>query len=147
MTTDVVHRDIMKAAALGDSETANQLYGQLTVEGRESYNIFVIAMFAGAMGVRFKDDQSLEAIRRFAAEMQYDYRDAEPPVKQLTVELVIRAMMGEEHLFEEISGEEQLRIQLLSIRKVVDQSEQMKARLDDHLTDAEALAAQWVGGE
>lgn len=147
MTNYAASREILKAAALGDSERANQLYDQLDAGGREAYNVFVVAMFAGAMSVRFKDDQGPEAIQRFAAEMRYDYRDVQPPISALTVEGVIRGMMGEEHLFDEISGEEQLRVQLFAIRKVVDQSDHMKERLEDYLADAETLATEWGGEE
>jgi hypothetical protein len=137
-------RAVIKAAAFGRSEEANDRYAQLDVEERETYSRLVIAMFAVAMGERFKADQSSEAIRQFAAEMQYDYRDAEPPVKQLTVELIIRAMMGEEHLFDEITAEDQMRLQLLAIRKVVDQSHDMKQRPDHYLNQAAAMARQWI---
>ena len=136
-------QQVMKAAALGDSDRANELHDQFTAEDQGAYNVYVIAVFAGAMGVRFATDQSLEAVRRFAAEMEYDYRSATPPVKQLTVELLIRAMMGEEHLFDEISAEDQLRLQLLAIRKVVDQSEKMRTHIDEYLSDAAKLATQW----
>ncbi|WP_147144681.1 hypothetical protein [Stackebrandtia albiflava] len=134
----------MKSAALGESARANQLYEELDESGRESYNIFVIATFATVMGVRFESDQSLEAVRTFSAEMAYDYRDAEPAVTATTVELVLRAMMGEEELFAEIPAEELQRIQLYSIRKVVDQTPQVRERLDEYLTEAEALAQTWV---
>ncbi|GAA4923930.1 hypothetical protein LX16_5344 [Stackebrandtia albiflava] len=144
MASDVRCREIMKSAALGESARANQLYEELDESGRESYNIFVIATFATVMGVRFESDQSLEAVRTFSAEMAYDYRDAEPAVTATTVELVLRAMMGEEELFAEIPAEELQRIQLYSIRKVVDQTPQVRERLDEYLTEAEALAQTWV---
>lgn len=137
-------KQVMKAAALGDSERANELHDQLTKDELSAYNVFVIAMFAGALEVRFKDDQGLDAIRRFANEMQYDYRSAEPPVQQLVVEGLIRGMLGEEHLFDDITAEEQMRTQLMAIRKVVGQSDKMSSRLDDYLADAETLTLQWA---
>ncbi|MGH8792945.1 MAG: hypothetical protein ACRDXX_09895 [Stackebrandtia sp.] len=102
------------------------------------------AFFAGAAGHRFEHDQSHDAIHRFVSEARYDYRSADPPVKALVMEGLFRVLFGEEHLLNEISPEDQLRHQFLAIRKIVDQSEHMKERLDDYLADAETLARQWA---
>lgn len=133
----------MRAAALGNSAEASRLYGQIPNDEIEHYNMFVVAFFAAALGVRFKDDHSLRAIKQFADEMRYDYREASPPVKQIVIEGLIRGMLGEEQMFEEITAAEQYRTQLLAIRKIVGQSPEMQARLDDYLKDAETLAVQW----
>ncbi|HEU5128814.1 MAG TPA: hypothetical protein VFU12_12570 [Glycomyces sp.] len=101
------------------------------------------AMFCGAIEHRFTADQSHAAIKRFVDEMRYDYRNVQPPVQALVAEGLIRAVFGEDHLLDEISGQDQLRYQLLALRKIVDQSAEMRDRLEDYLTDAETLAAQW----
>jgi hypothetical protein len=143
MTGSELFRETMRATALGNSEEAARLYSQIPKSEIDRYNAFVIAFFAGALGVRFKDDHSAAAITRFAEEMRYDYREADPPVKQLVIEGLIRGMLGEEQMFEEISAADQYRTQLLAIRKIVGQSPEMQARLDDYLADAEVLARQW----
>jgi hypothetical protein len=143
MTGNSVFRETIRAASIGNSDEASSLYDQIPKSEIENYQIFVVAFFATALGVRFKDDQSLSAIKQFAEEMRYDYRDTQPPVKQLVVEGLIRGMLGEEQMFDEITPEEQYRTQLLAIRKIVGQSPEMQARLDDYLADAETLAAQW----
>lgn len=140
MTNYMLFRQAIRAAVLGDSAEANRLHDQIPREDMNAYNAFIVAVFAGALEVRFKDDQSLDAIRRFADEMRYDYRSAEPPVQQLVVEGLIRGMLGEEHLFDGITAEEQMRTQLMAIRKIVGQSPEMRERIDDYLADAEALA-------
>lgn len=133
----------MRAAVTGDATNASELYDTLDESGRTSYNMFVVAMFAGAMTARFEADQSLEAVQRFATEMKRDFPDAQPPVKPLTVELVIRGMLGEEHLFDEVGGGEQIRIQLLATRKIINDSAQMTADIEEYLSDAARLASQW----
>ena len=143
MTGNSLFRETMRAASLGDSDEASRLYDQIPKAELDNYYMFVVAFFASALGVRFKDDQSLSAIKQFADEMRYDYREAQPPVKQLVVEGLIRGMLGEEQMFEEITPEEQYRTQLLAIRKIVGQSPEMQARIEDYLTDAETLASQW----
>ena len=61
----------------------------------------------------------------------------------LAVEELIRALYGEEDLVAHIPAAGQYRDQGSAIVKVVAQSDQMRARLDDYLTDAETLAAEW----
>ncbi|GAB3655547.1 hypothetical protein [Glycomyces tarimensis] len=143
MTGDSLFRETMRAAALGKAEEASVLYDRIPKSELNNYHMFVVAFFAAALGVRFRDGQSLSEIKRFADEMRYDYRDVQPPVKQLVIEGLIRGMLGEEQMFDEISPEEQYRTQLLAIRKIVGQSPEMQARIEDYLTDAETLAAQW----
>jgi hypothetical protein len=147
MTGNPLFRETMRAAALGNSTEASRLYDQIPKVEIEQYNLFVVAFFAAALGVRFKDDHSLGAIKQFAEEMRYDYREANPPVKQMVIEGLIRGMLGEEQMFEEISAAEQYRTQLLAIRKIVGQSPEMQAHLDDYFADAETLAAQWQSEE
>lgn len=140
MTDYALFRRTMRAAVLGDSTEADRLHDQIPQEDFGAYNAFIVALFAGALEVRFKNDQSLDAIRRFADEMRYDYRKVEPPVQQLVIEGLIRGMLGEEHLFDGISAEEQMQTQLMAIRKIVGQSPEMRDRIDDYLADAETLA-------
>ncbi|WP_030154931.1 hypothetical protein [Glycomyces sp. NRRL B-16210] len=144
MTLNPLFRETLKAAALGDSEEANRLYDQIPEAEVEQYNMFIVAFFAICLEVRFKNDQSLAAIKAFADEMRYDYRNAEPPVKQLVVEGLIRGMMGEEEVLQEISPADQYRTQLLAIRKIVGQSPEMQTGLTPFLSDAEGLASQWI---
>ncbi|WP_155829780.1 hypothetical protein [Glycomyces tenuis] len=135
-------REVMRAAVSGDAKRAGELDDQITDADRNAYNIYVTALFCGALEHRFATDQSQAAIKRFVDEMRYDYRNAQPPIQALVVEGLIRAVFGEDHLLDEISGEDQLRYQLLALRKIVDQSPEMKSRLDDYLSDAETLAAE-----
>jgi hypothetical protein len=144
MTLNPLFRETLRAAALGKAEEANRLYDQIAEAEREHYNVFIVAFFAVCLEVRFKDDQSLAAIKKFADEMRYDYRDAEPPVKQLVIEGLIRGMMGEEQMLSEITSADQYRTQMLAIRKIVGQSPEMQTDMSSFLADAENLAAQWI---
>lgn len=144
MANTNLFRETMKAAALGDSAAALRLDSQIPDVERESYNIYVTAMFCCAVEHRFSQDRSHAAITQFVNEMRYDFREANPPIKPLMIEGLVRAVFGEEHFLDEISAVEQLRAQLLAIRKIVDQSEQMQERLDDYLKDAETLTIQWA---
>jgi hypothetical protein len=147
MASKQLFRDTVKAMALGEGAKARELNEQIPEADGEAYAIFVAAMFAGAVGHRFADDQSQQAIKQFVDEMRHDYRHATPRFKPLVMEGVLRVLFGEEHLLDDISPEDQLRSQFMAIRKIVDQSEHMKQRLDEYLTDAEILAAHWQNEE
>ena len=143
MADNELFRQVVKAMALGDGDRAQVLNREISPDDRESFHTYVTAMFAGAAAHRFEHDQSREAIDQFVNEMRHDYRKADPAFKPLVMEGLLRALFGEEHLIDEISPEDQLRTQFLAIRKIVDQSDHMRERLDDYLTDAQALAEHW----
>lgn len=144
MTLNPLFRETLRAAALGNAEEAHRLYDQIAEADREHYNMFIVAFFAVCLEVRFKEDQSLAAVKKFAEEMRYDYRNAEPPVKQMVVEGLIRGMMGEQQMLAEITPSDQYRTQMLAIRKIVGQSPEMQTDIGPFLADAEGLAAQWI---
>jgi hypothetical protein len=136
-------RELLKAQALRDTATADRLNEQLTDEEREHYFLMTMALFAGALEVRLGETPSREQIDAFVNEMRYDYRNASPKMNFLVVEAMIRALYGEEDLIDEVPAAEQYRVQIPTIVKIVAQSEEMRARLDDYLCDAESLAVQW----
>lgn len=53
-------------------------------------------------------------------------------------------MMGEEEVLREIKPADQFRTQMLAIRKIVGQSAAMQTDLAPFLSEAEALAAEWL---
>jgi hypothetical protein len=147
MTLNPLFRQTLRAAALGHADESNRLYDQIPEADRERYNVFIVAFFAICLEDRFKADQSLAAIKQFAEEMRYDYRNAEPPLKQLVIEGLIRGMMGDEEVLKEITPAEQYRTQMLAIRKIVGQSAAMQTDMTPFLNEAEALAGQWIAGQ
>lgn len=136
-------REFLKAQALRQTERANALDAQLTQDERDEYYLLALALFAGAIGHRLGDEPTREDIGAFIAEMRYDYRNANPKVNFLAVETMIRAVFGEDQLLDDLPAKDQYLAQLPVIVKVVMQSEHMQQHLDDYLSDAEALAAQW----
>lgn len=143
----MLFRRVAKAFALGDADEAKRLDSQIVDADRGAYNIYVMAVFFGAVGHRFSEDKSPEAMRTFASELRQEYPNSPEPVKLLVVEALIRAVFGEDHLLDEISPHDQLMYQFPIIRKIVGQSEDMRSHLDDYLSDAETLAAQLAGDD
>ena len=143
MERSELFRRTITAVASGDGEQAKTLNAQIQPDDREDFFIFVAAVFAGAVDHWFGDDRSRQAVDRFVNEMRHDFRNAEPPIKPLVIEGLIRALFGEDHLLDDISGDDQFLSQYVVIRKIVDQSDHMKERLGDYLADAELLAREW----
>ncbi|WP_199039430.1 hypothetical protein [Glycomyces salinus] len=143
MTTNKLFQDTVREMALGNGSKARELNSQIPDAARDSYVIYVAAMFTGVTAAHLGEDPNHESIRDFVNRTAYAYRKADPPFKPMTMEALIRVIYGEDHLLDEVSPEDQLRFELLAIRMIVHENQDIKARLDDYLADAETLAAQW----
>ncbi|GAA1662801.1 hypothetical protein GCM10009830_05120 [Glycomyces endophyticus] len=143
MASNPLIRELMRAIALGDGSKMKELNSRLPDADRDDYVIRVAAMFAGVVGHVFEHDQSPEAIRDFIAKISYAYRNAEPPFKPLAMEALIRALLGEDDLLDEVAAEDQLDIEILTIRMITDQYPKVRDNLEEYLNDAETLAVHW----
>ena len=144
MANLALFRDLLRAAALGDFDTAATLDERIPDADRDAFTLHVTALFAAAVAHQFNTDRSHPAILAFVNAMRDEYRDAEPPLKPLALEGLIRAVLGEEHLMDEISPAVQLRYSLLVIHAVATDSESMRAELDGYLDAAARVAADWI---
>jgi hypothetical protein len=144
MKDDPKHRELLKAMALGETQQAIELSEQVAEYGKNEYHGLVTALFCILLEHRFGENTNHDAIAEFVSEMRYDYRNANPPIKPLVIEAVIRASLGEDHLLDEISAEDTLSAEYQVIRKIVLQSESVTSNIDQVLNDAESLVAQWA---
>ncbi|MFC4335262.1 hypothetical protein [Salininema proteolyticum] len=136
------HSDHFKATmrAIALDRPSDELVSQIPDDAQEDWATFVAAMFAAVIGQVFEHDQSHEAVKKFVSEMRYGYRELDTPISALALEGLLRGMLGEEHLLDEVTPEEQFRLQILSIRKVVNDVEQVNTNLEAYLADAVTLA-------
>ncbi|HIW62149.1 MAG TPA: hypothetical protein H9881_06810 [Candidatus Stackebrandtia excrementipullorum] len=137
------HRELVKAIAIGDTDRAKELNESIPQQERADYHTFVTAFFSIMLELRFKEDSSREAIASFVDEMRYDYRKADPPIKPMVIEGVIRASCGEEHLLDDISGADTLAAEYQVIGKIAVQSPEVIQNPDHYLDEAEGLFAEW----
>lgn len=137
----------IKALALGDTETSQELGPQLLDGDAEYLHLFVTATSCIFVERHFKSDHSLEQIRAFAEETSQQFREATPPVNQLTVEVVVRAIWGEEHLLDDVRGRDQYITNVALIRKIGFDSDEVKASIDSILNEAKDLADEWAAEE
>ncbi|QSB05352.1 hypothetical protein [Natronoglycomyces albus] len=137
-------KDFVKALALGDVATSQRLGPQL-LEGDTKYlGLYVTAASSLFIDRHFSGDHSLETIKDFAVEMRDQFQKADPPVKPLHVEAVIRAVWGEDHLLDDIRGRDQYSTHVAMIRKVGFDSEDIRANIDAILDEAEELTDEWT---
>lgn len=145
MADNQLFKEIVKAFATGHGDKASELTSKIRDEESENYSVYVSAAFACTIGEIFDEDHSIEALRGFVSEMSHAYRNANTPFKPLAMEALLRVLFGEEDLLNEVTPEDQLRLQIMAIRMAVHKSPKIQNQLDDYLTDAETLAAQWQG--
>lgn len=143
MSTDRF-RAIMKALALGDSDTAKRLSVDFDADEHAALYVYGTAVMAICLEERFKDDASVEAVHKFVNEMRHDFRNSQPPIKPLMIEAYIRAFCGEDHLMDEVPETERADAQVPIIRKIVGQSPALQDRLDQVLEEATVLAEEWA---
>lgn len=143
MSGEVRFRDFYRAWLLRESN-ADDLQASMDKSEYRSSDEFISAVFCVAIEQRFKDDSSLTAIRSFMDEAKYNFEDADPPLKLLTAEVLIRAVFGEDKLLDELDADDFAAAQMPITLKIVTESPQLQTRIDDLLDDAEKIAAHWA---
>lgn len=137
-------RDTIKAVATGDVDEALRLEEQITDDDRELYHLHVTAMFAALVQHRFEKDSTHTALVDFVNGLTSRYSGATPPLRPLMMEGMLRVVFGEEHFLAEIPLAEQLRIQFLVIRFLIQDSDELADQLEETITAAQELAAHWA---
>ena len=143
MSANPKYREQVAALANGDSSKANQLNEALTDDERVEFQNFLGATFAVMLEHYFKDDLSRDAVAKFVDEMRQELEGTGTPIGAWALEGVIRASCGEEHLFEELSGQDVLGTYILVVSKLGQQDDEISANLDQFLDDAVELAEEW----
>ncbi|HEU5130419.1 MAG TPA: hypothetical protein VFU12_20740 [Glycomyces sp.] len=136
-------REALRAQALNDHDKAREVLDRLSPEDLDHYYLLAMALFMGAIGHRLGKSPSREDIERVVAEMRYDFRKVREQVNLLHVEAIIRGLYGEDHLLEDIASEDQYQAAMPVIYKVIGQSEEFRAQLDQYLADAERMVRIW----
>jgi hypothetical protein len=140
-------RTAIRAVAFGDVDTARRVHDELDEEAHGRLFEYAIAVMSICVEHRFSGDASHDAIREFVNEMRDDFRDADPPLKPLAVEVVLRGFAGEDHLLDEIPLMDQLNVRYPLIRKIVAESPELQADFDGVLDQAERLVGRWADDE
>lgn len=143
MSTTAAHREQLKAFATGDIDRAQELNNSLSEQERKSYHQLLGALFAVLLDNHFQEDASPQAISEFVDKVRRDYEAANAPFNAWTVEGVLRAASGEEHLFEQFSSEDILTTQTIVVGRLAIYDPSVSGNIDAFLDDAEELLAEW----
>ena len=144
MTGEVRYRDVLRALLLGEREKADELKSRMSDSEYRTSDNLISATFCGAVEQRFKDDPSPAAVRAFMDEARQNFANAQPPLKPLVAEALIRGVLGEEHLLDELDPDDFTPTQMPITRKIIAESPELQTRIDALLDDAEKTAAFWA---
>lgn len=136
-------REQLKAFATGDIDRAQELSDALPDREWGAYRLLHAALFAVLLNDHFQGDTSPQAIADFVGRIRRDYEAAEISFDSWTVEGVLRATAGEEHLFERFSSEDVLSTQAIVVGRLTSYDPSISGNIDAFLDAAEALVAQW----
>ncbi|WP_199044565.1 hypothetical protein [Glycomyces salinus] len=143
MTASAVHREQLRAFATGNIDRAQELNDSLAAEDRAKYNNLLGALFAVLLDNHFQGDTSPQAIAAFVGNIRRDYEAAGQPFNAWTVEGVLRATAGEEHLLNEFSPEDLLATQTLIVGRLAINNPEVQEDIDRFLDEAEAIVVEW----
>lgn len=143
MTASAVYREQLRAFATGNIDRAQELNDSLAAEDRAKYNNLLGALFAVLLDNHFQGDTSPQAIAAFVAKIRRDYEAAGQPFNAWTVEGILRATAGEEHLLNEFSSEDLLATQTLIVGRLAINNPEVQEDIDRFLDEAEAIVAEW----
>lgn len=144
MSNEVKYRDVLKALLLGNQASANALKTQMSDAEYRTSDELISAAFCVAVEQRFKADSSPAAVQAFMDEARQNFANAQPPLKPLVAEALIRGVLGEDHLLDDLDSNDFTPTQLPLTRKIVAESPDLQERIDDLLDDAEKIAAHWA---
>ena len=135
---------MLRAGLIGDFDTAERLGSELGDVPWMDSGLFVNALFVLTVQRKFNDGTDRDVIRAFVRETLEDYKDAEPPFKPLLTEGLIRSVLGEDELYQELPKQEAIPVQTAIINKILTDADTSASEIDGLLDKAERLTDQWA---
>ncbi|WP_026929881.1 hypothetical protein [Glycomyces tenuis] len=146
-STTPEQREQLKAFATGDIDRAQELSDALPDRDWGGYRLLHAALFAVLLDDHFRGDLTPQSIAAFVDRIRRDYKAAGISFDSWTVEGVLRATAGEEHLFERFSSEDVLSTQAIVVGRLTSYDPNISGNIDAFLDAAEALVAKWEQGD
>lgn len=134
-----LYRELSTAVALDDGDKVTQLDANLGEGNRARFSAFLTAFFYAVVEYQFRADRTRGAVVRFVDHMRDTRAESGPQLKPLIVEGVIRAVLGEEHLLDEIPPNEQVMYEVPILQHIFVQSPPARDRMGEFLDSAEAM--------
>lgn len=146
MTELNTHQQTLKALAQGEPGAGTRS-GELLKEDPVSYGLLCSATFVGLVEKYFRGDRSLEAVKNFVSTTIAPFQATKNPPKPIATEALIRAVWEDDLSIEEIDINDQRVSELLVIKRIVHESEEIRNDLDLYLKDAQLIVTSWLEQE
>ncbi|MFC6017045.1 hypothetical protein ACFP2T_12620 [Plantactinospora solaniradicis] len=130
--------DLIRAMARSDWDTADRLLDQLGQSGWGGGSQVIGAAFALAVDRRFRG-KNLEDIARFVADTRARYQDGSD-LPALAMEGMIRAVLGEVHLVDDIAPDVAFSAQIAVLGTLLQDEDLTDEQLEQFIRTVEATA-------
>lgn len=134
--------DLIRAIAKSDWDHAGRVLERLDQTGWGQGAQIISAAFALAVDKRFRG-KGLQDIARFVAETRACYKDGSE-LPALAMEGMIRAVLGEAHLVDDIAPDVAFSAQIAVLGTLLHDENMTEAQLDQFLKKAEETAAEYM---
>ncbi|MGH8793634.1 MAG: hypothetical protein ACRDXX_13455 [Stackebrandtia sp.] len=138
------YRRILESSLKGDFEEAERLNAEADDIPFSDSAVLVGAAFYLAVRKNFVSDASHDAVKAFVKEAAAEYADAQPQLRPLVIEGLVRAVLGEADLMQGIDAQEAVQTQMPLTYKIVADLRLSGDALSQLLDEAEELATEWA---
>ncbi|ROT32523.1 hypothetical protein EF879_13495 [Micromonospora sp. HM5-17] len=142
METRKATSDLIRAIAKSDWDYADRVLERLDQSGWGEGSQVISAAFALAVDKRFRG-KSLQDIARFVADTRARYQDG-TELPALAMEGMIRAVLGETHLVDDIAPDTAFSAQIAILGTLLHDEDMTDSQLDQFIQQAEKTAAEYM---
>lgn len=143
MTDQVAqYKELLRALFKDDTQAAQRIAAEHGDSSWEGTGSLLMAVFGTAIDRRFTTDGSHAAIMSFVREAEDAFRSAGQAFNPLYAELLVRAVLGEDELIQQVPRDDATALMMPLADKAVSDLKLSDAEVDKLLDDAEALISQ-----
>jgi|GEM_PF-3416062 len=137
-----IYKETLRAMLKGDTDRAAELGSSVSDASWSESGVLLTAVCAILAEDRFDADDSPAAIKTFVDEMMRNYANANPPLKPLMCEVVVRVSLGESEILKGVDINELSIHQMAFMNKVVQDAGLSAHQIDELLDDATAMVSE-----
>ncbi|MFD1325109.1 hypothetical protein [Micromonospora sonneratiae] len=134
--------DLIRALARRNWEAVDRLLIELNDVGWQGGSQVISAAFALAVDRRFHD-QDVRSVIQFVKETRARYEEGEA-LPALEMEAMIRAVLGEAQLVDNIDPEIAFSVQIAVLGTLLQDADFTESQLDEFIAEVEGVAAEYM---
>ncbi|HZE41073.1 MAG TPA: hypothetical protein VE172_19920 [Stackebrandtia sp.] len=144
MSRKIRYRAVLRASLHGRFDEAKDKGANLANVTWDNSTMLLAAAFYMAAEKRFAADSSRDAVAAFIKECGEAFEDGSVEFRPLIWEGLVRGVLGEDELLQEIAPEDAMPAQMGLTYKMVKDLGMDQSQIDQLLDDAEELSQQWA---